>query len=993
MILQEKCGGGCKRILAVLIVLMAGIAVAAPPYERTFRAERMEVGPRRRLAPRTMLFAETITHYGLFQNFLHTWIDRPLFWDRRLRHAPDKFVYDNYESFLVTRREAMKYGLDGLGVFGNYGSRIKSFRQFCEWNLRTGAKDFSILPLFLYAESGHDYVPNPKDFADLVQAAQASDCGPEIGGRRLIASYNARMMSLEVHRKLNEGIRAAVGNDRYLIMGEIGFRETSRLQKAFRASGRLTEEDMKALDRLVTETLDASDGLHLRLVEYLRPADGPYTSYIDTSFFDTCLRPVLLDVYARPQYAGKALGFYVLQGYINHMSGMNHGEDGTETLRRSMASALALNPDFIVFFEWNEQNENTMFQPTIYSGQSIGRIVRHYASRLRGEPSAPYPGDDPATPSIILSHRVACTPGEKVSFEVLNVPAGETVAHHDVQLSLLGPDGASVVDFPQKRMDTMALAAVTYSIPAWAFPIGRSVTPRLTVDGVAYVGFHPLRTDATFCRNFKCVRQCLRDLPKMTQTDFIATRQADGRCAFSADLAAVEPLASVELVCDEDEIAAFDASAEYDRTRYDILRMVVSCPPGKGARGSVKLCLRNAPGAMVKQDWKANINPSAVVPLGEPDMYRLSTYWWAAETAYFILLPKDAAVGAEIELRPDEKLGGGCAVLPVRTIMEKGSFAAVTSPNRGFRVDANRFDALCDLPAPLGTNGVAWKGTVRTARPSPNFHLRVVTQAGHVWRSQTIAPRCKPAGMTEPLNVFDEWTKGGRTVDVASALIPAVDYAFTPETGAALVPKDGNVFYAATLGGGHFYSGAFDSTRVYKDMPSDRDCVPAWVRDGEKWVLRFDGSNDYVHLPIEFFPLGPFRLQMDFRPEGCDMNRTLFRHAALWRGSLQLFLVKRRLYAMWAARELDDPKRSTGRFDTGLDVAEGEWNALEVSYDLHTLSFRLNGREKAFPYDRRGYVFRPSVFGGHNVTADIAPRGPLGFFKGDLRRLNIRHNK
>ena len=98
-----------------------------------------------------------------------------------------------------------------------------------------------------------------------------------------------------------------------------------------------------------------------------------------------------------------------------------------------------------------------------------------------------------------------------------------------------------------------------------------------------------------------------------------------------------------------------------------------------------------------------------------------------------------------------------------------------------------------------------------------------------------------------------------------------------------------------------------------------------------------------------------------------------------------------KLYAMWAARELGDPKNSTGRFDTGLDVVEGEWNDLEVSYDFRRLTFRLGGREKSFPYDRRAYVFRPSVFGGHNVTADIAPRGPLHFFKGDLRMLKIRH--
>ena len=118
----------------------------------------------------------------------------------------------------------------------------------------------------------------------------------------------------------------------------------------------------------------------------------------------------------------------------------------------------------------------------------------------------------------------------------------------------------------------------------------------------------------------------------------------------------------------------------------------------------------------------------------------------------------------------------------------------------------------------------------------------------------------------------------------------------------------------------------------------------------------------------------------------------VFRHAGQGRGSLQLFIVHGRLFVMWADRDYYNSKLRTARFNTGLEVANGEWNALEASYDLHTIRFRLNGREWSKPFDRRAYLFRPMLFGGHAITTDIAPSGPLSWFKGDLRALSVRHN-
>ncbi len=178
--------------------------------------------------------------------------------------------------------------------------------------------------------------------------------------------------------------------------------------------------------------------------------------------------------------------------------------------------------------------------------------------------------------------------------------------------------------------------------------------------------------------------------------------------------------------------------------------------------------------------------------------------------------------------------------------------------------------------------------------------------------------------------------------------------------------------------------------RAFEGM-SGGDFAPKWIEETGRWMLRFDGVDDYLTLPIEAFPLNAFTFRAEFCPHYGAEDMVLFRHSALWRASLCLFIRNGKLYAMWGDRDLHDPEHSTARFDTGLDVANDAWNALEVSYDFHNIVFRLNGREKSYPFDRRGYVFRPAIFGGHIVTADIAPSRKLVWFKGDLRALGIHH--
>lgn len=279
---------------------------------------------------------------------------------------------------------------------------------------------------------------------------------------------------------------------------------------------------------------------------------------------------------------------------------------------------------------------------------------------------------------------------------------------------------------------------------------------------------------------------------------------------------------------------------------------------------------------------------------------------------------------------------------------------------------------------------------MRTAESNPTFHLRAISRSGKIIRSVPVRSVTTSAEGFIDLPVFSEWQRKPLAVRVPCGQILDLVYRFTPEYGDMLACS--NPKYSATLGGSHASGGVFASPGLLSGTP-DRALAPKWRKEDGRWMLRFDGVNDYVSFPIETVPLGAFALKMELRPELCPTNMVLFRHGSGGRGTLALFVAGGNLYAIWPKRVYDgaDHSGSMLRFETGLKVVSGEWNDIEVSYDCETLAFKVNGITKAYPMKERGYLFKPAAFGGHVNRGDIAPPGPLTWFKGDLRSLSIRH--
>ena len=966
-----------------MTVIASALADVSPiAFRRYEDFSPVTVGRRKRVAKDTLFFAEFQVKYGMYQNYLHYWIDRPLFWDRSLR--PQKFAYETPESFAVHVREAKFAGLDGFNCFTSK-ALLPHILNFRRWLSDSGEKDFSILPTLGYGEDGRRTVA-PDTFLKTI-AMEIDDVSfPRVGGRPIVPTYGYLTVKPEEHRQMIADMEAKLGKGSFALCGDIDSAVLEPLKKTYREKGMLSDDDKETLNKAICAVLDVAGGVQIRADELRRPFDGQYCCTYDMSFFDNCTLPALENLLARPEYANKVVGFYVQQGYVNHLSGDDNGEDCTESLRRFLRSVIRANPDYLLFFEWNEVNENTMFQPTVWGGRVAPRILRWHSRMLKGLGADPFPDDDVSVPPLTLSYRATLKPGEEFRLELLNIPDGVFSKCMTAKVVLRDVNGRAVADFPEERIDPAKFGAVTYIVDSIALHGGTVLEPSLVVDGLEYGGFSPIRIDPTYATNYKAVRQCLRDGMRPVVREASVTKVGCGEYAhsFSADFG--EPLASVELVCDEDEVSAAGIDGEYDFVSNYVFYVTMNIPVGKNDFGWFSVSVPGVKGCSLLPKYTANINPG--VPVRNPDGegFRVQALCWSAETGYYLLVPKSVPRDAVVEAKW-ERPGFGKLSVTLDALLKRGVAGAILDDSKtSLRVDVRRVKNLPDLPAHLGKNDVCWRGATETDVRHPVFHFRVISESGRIWRSRPFIPDALPERASSVrLPVYDEFSRRPSFATTPAALVPKISYVFDPAVGAAMSNTwDPN--YDAQLGGGFRYCEAFSDGRI---KVSDGGRAPKWVKDGGAWCLEFDGENDYINFPREAVPCAPFAIGMEVKPD-CTTNApvVLFRHFAFIRGSISLFIVNGELVATWADRDLSREPRIC----TGLKVENGAWHRIVFSYDLKTFVFKVDENEYKYDWEGRPFRFKPSVFGGH-TKYELVPAGgqhPV-YYKGLLRSIVIRH--
>jgi hypothetical protein len=938
---------------------------------------------RKPAAGRTLVWPRIQTKYGHYQNFLHYWLDRPLLADRSLRPSP--WSVNTYPSFRRMIGQMDEYGMDGVAKLIGTPGRMDRYNLVADFTDQAEIPGFSYIP-----ETGVIPELNDKkklswqlDYEILMKALK-SKTARRINGKVLLTSYSGSLATPEQWKEHLQNLREKVG-DTFLFVCSLGAGpgENHSIRREIDLNGGLIPDGMIEKNKAYLRSyLDVCDGIMCSGGHGMRTLDG-----FDKWFYRELVVKVYAEVLAEPKYKDKLFGLGAQVGYINRFTASTLWENGTKSLRDSLEISLAAKPDFIILPEWNEENECTSIQPTVMRGFSNKRIIRYYMNKIKGLPDAPLPGDDTSVPNLIVSYRYHLKLGEKLSFELLNVPDGGERKKYDVELSLTDPAGKVVKNFPVAQLDSARLHDVTYDVATEDLADYPVLVPVLRVTGygrepfIVEEGMRHVRLQATWNYNRLCCKQALRDLPKPAKSAF-AARRDNGKLVLSGEFDCDEEIASVEVVRNDEEVYAVDRENEYGKPEENLTLFVYYTTLRSKRDFKMNMKIENSEYSLRPLQRADNVMTGYE---RKGDSVDVTQFAWTNRHGFFLSLPRKNADKAELSFSGNYIN----ARVAVRDVLAQKEWAKTFTD--GMRIHVEEYYLLPDLVVPVNSNKAAFTACItEDVAENAVCHLRVVTKSGKTWRSRPVWLGAPDAGKVE-YAVSSHMKNKPVATQIDRNRIPDLVYDFSNKYSDVLPTAAGQYWYAE-LGGGSEYGQPFSrEDRFPKDAKTSN---PARVVEDGKDCLKFDGIGNYLNFPHCALPRGEFSLEMEIKTTS-DKPQLLFVSYGQYPGSLTIWLDKGKIVGRYLARLIpgdEDLWYKTYKMETDLVVPTGKWTKVELVYDLHNFVFKVDGKESnAFSCDRDGFAFGPAVFGGYRRT----PMGELGDFNGFtgfIRYFRITHS-
>lgn len=943
-------------------ILALSTAFGQLPFERDEYTSPMKTGTRPRVTKHTMIFAR-IQPYSLSGNYLDTWIDRPLYLNSEWRGAPSQ-AYRNAPEVKCDAESAQEYEIDGFTMLGS--AYVSCYRATLRFLSEAKFTDFQFMPGLAWGET----VPYDH-YKKNAEEAFKSPFTTKINGKVPFFSYVS--MPVEKIRKVRAKLSADGYSDIFLF-DNLWLNIFGKYSK----NQALSDADMAECEAQVQAKLADLDGIIFVAHHMDRDPKGDYTLLCRyyPELTEKYLAPLLEKVYRDPVNSGKLLGMNIGHGYLGHMSGCNEAELGTSQLRAVLDAALLLNPDILSLAEWNEANENTSFQPNLYNSKSLQRLIRFYARHFKGLPPTPNPGDDLAIPNLVISTRQTIKLGERYRIELLNIPDSTEENPYTVQLTLVNEDFEEIHRFAPDQFQADQLTAITYHVPSESMAAHLAVIPVLDIhykgQNWKFESLQYTRLAATIGWNFKEVRQPLRDIliPKDARLEF-----SNGRITAAID--AGTTLASMELLDNEEEIHAFDRLNKFDHEKYHTI--LVNCQNKNTISQKLELIVPGVPDFQFHPWGRPYAGFGELTKNG--DTLHGKFLIWHGGGSILLNIPKDR-FDAEIKFTID-----GFSEVSVRLaeILKRKKYG-VELPG-ALQVYFFHREKLADHPVHIDANQAAFTVDISSEYNIPCYQLRAITKDGKIFRSKPIFPKAL-GGKQEAFNIFSATQRKAVTLHLPSERIEESVYLFEPDSGLFL-KNNASPKWDGILGGGFRYL----HPMRYVNLPAGvAATAPAWIRNDENtgWLLRFDGSGNYLIFPMEAFPTGPFTLEFECRTSSQE-NQRLFRHGSLRQSSLDLYIVNGKLQASFAhmgynyANQVED-------IPVNLEFPLNQWNRIKVQYDYQKLRFAINDQSAEFSFRLRAFKPTAATFGGEYGKDENTPKYNLQYFNGDLRSLKIRRN-
>ncbi len=954
-----------KPLFGLIAILVGFISHGANPWFGDVELREPKAG-------RTLVFCRGQMKYGLDENYLDRWTDRPLFQDSSLRVEKRQWVMGqpSYDRMI---RIAAAYELDGFAFLGETSGRIGIF----DLTESSGIDpSFKLLPeLVSWPELG------PKEA--MLERAIASPFSIRINDRIAITSYRADALPLETWVEYLEGFREKYGRDTFIFLPDItGL--ISRFHEPFH-KGEIKQEEVEELKTELRRWATVWDGLYLAgaaAMKHDRLFDGPF--YADFA------APALQSVMAEKAMADKYWGLSAGIGHENCTRlGYTLSHDGTRTLRYGLDIALAAKPDLLVLPEWDEQNENTSIRPTVYNGTTTQRIVRHAMQKLKGVPVSPIVGDNTAVPNLMISYRRILILGEKLQIELLNVPDGSSTEPATVRLQLDDAAGKRVWLSDPIVLPAATLTEQRIELPSEDFAAHALLRPRLLIERGAQRleiadGLHHIRLRATWNWDYKWVKAALRDIVIPTRNEIAWQPAPDGMLAVTAQLDFPEPLASLEVVDEDQTVFAVSPTGDSLRERQQSALFAVEMRAFNRRTMFGGLSVTGA-----EAQWQPNQVLNATVQDGA--LRFGSNLDWTRRIA-FLGIPTEQLNDATLKIDLDvAKLE-----IPFAKVEELGIWSQ-TIEDMTFTV--SRYWLQPDHPAHLKRTDVSFNAFVKPALRDSVLHLRAIAKSGRIYRSAPHAV-AYPTDESRQVITWSDSISAPVTSRVNAARVPELDYRFDSARGSVfhagytrlLRGHLGGYTDSVTNRGG---DGGLDGSPFVRRTTYPEGVTklaPTWAEEDGRTVLRFDGIGTYVSLPQGVLPRrSGFTMTMQLKPEDVRKPQVLLIHHGNYIGSISLRLENGTIRISHVNDQMEH-----FRHDTGLAMRPMEWQRLELEWDLSMLRVRLDDQEAGpYPASRPGLYDCTTVIGGFGRIPgqDQEFIGNVGWFGGWLRAFRMVHGQ